>query len=49
MKFKNGAKDVTLEGAIKIHNAIGLNFIVEDGRDIVFETEKRTLAKEFRK
>ncbi|MEY8001180.1 hypothetical protein AB8U03_13445 [Clostridium sp. Mt-5] len=40
MKFKNGAKDVTLEDCIRIHEKIGLNFIVEDGRDVTFEIEK---------
>ena len=49
MKFKNAAKSVTLEDAIKIHNAVGLNFIVEDGKNVIFEIEKkRTLRKEFR-
>lgn len=39
MKFENGAKDIPLEDCIKIHNAIGLNFIVEDGKDVIFEIE----------
>lgn len=45
MKFKNGAKDVKLEDCIRIHNAIGLNFIVEDGREVDFEIEKEPSAK----
>ena len=45
MKFKNGTKDVTLEDCIRIHEAIGLNFIVTDGRDIDFEVEKRPLPQ----
>jgi len=40
VKFKNGAKDITLEDCIKIHNAVGLNFIVTDGKDVTVEIEK---------
>jgi hypothetical protein len=45
LKFENGAKDVTLEDCVRIHKAIGLNFIVTDGKDIDFEVEKEPSAK----
>lgn len=41
MKFENSTQEVTLEDAIKIHNSIGLNFIVEDGKDVTFEMENK--------
>ena len=40
MKFENSTQEVTLEDAIKIHNSIGLNFIVEDGKDVTVEIDE---------
>ncbi|OAA89423.1 hypothetical protein [Clostridium ljungdahlii] len=40
MKFKDGAKKVTLEDCMRVHEAIGLCFIVEDGKDLTFEIEE---------
>ena len=45
MKFKDGAKEIKLEDCIRIHDSIGLNFIVEDGKDVNFEIEKEPFAE----
>jgi hypothetical protein len=45
MKFENGTKDVILEDCVRIHNAIGLNFIVTDGKDVDFQIEKEPFAE----
>lgn len=45
MKFKDGAKEITLQDCIRIHEKIGLNFIVEDGKDVTFEIEKEPFAE----
>lgn len=45
MKFENGTKDVILEDCVRLHEEIGLNFIVMDGRNVDFQIEKEPFAE----
>lgn len=40
MKFKNGAKNVTLEDCTRLHETLEIDFVINDGKDVTFEIEK---------
>lgn len=45
VQFKNAAKELTLEQAIKAYEA-GIAVIVNDGKDVTLEIEKRAYARQ---
>ncbi|AKA68503.1 hypothetical protein [Clostridium scatologenes] len=40
MKYKNATGQISLDQCIKLHEILGIDFIIEDGKDVTFEVQK---------